>query len=432
MSDPIKIFAERRTSRLQYAIKTIFEERLGLRASFTSNQDELLSFEGARLNYSNRTIPGMPRIIPATLLFEKRLQEQHIQVSQHHDTPLLFQHQGNELGHDPLAAVFYMFSRFEEYFPYRADAHGRFPSTESFVHRYEATRLPLADIYIQRLKKFLQDHYPFLKMNDSGFMLEVTIDVDQMFMYRAKGIARSMAGTARDLAFQFSGFKKRMNVILGQARDPLDIYDDIISKCKTHRLRPVFFFQVGETSRFDINNPIHLPYVKNRINDIAMEADIGVHPSYYSSDRPQMFDLECERLRSITSVSIDRSRQHYLRFRLPSTFRKLEDLGVRDDYSMGFPDINGFRASTSMPYQFFDLERDEVTAIRIHPLVYMDMLSVKNNHTASEATEEARRLMKTVKDAGGIFSTVWHPEVLLGLHLPFDSEQIFDRIIEET
>lgn len=429
--EPIKVFAERRTSRLQYVLKTVFEERMGLKASLTANRQEFEQFHGLRLNYSNISIPGPVQIRPVSLLFEKRLQEQQVQVAQG-DVPLLFQHTGNELGHDPLAAVFYLLSRFEEYFPYRQDEHGRFPSTEGIAHKYNAARLPLADIYIERLRDFLLQYHPSLKVTRPRFKLEVSVDVDQMFIYRARGIARSMAGMLRDLVTDFESFQKRINVITGQMKDPLDIYDDILSACNSTGHTPLFFFQVGETSRYDVNNPIHLPFIKNKINDIAMEAKVGIHPSYFTSERPGMLELECDRLRSVTSVTIERSRQHYLRFRLPATFRKLEDLGVRDDYSMGFPDINGFRASTSVPFHFFDLERDEATGIRIHPLIFMDILAMRQHESARDVLKEARVLMNTVKKFGGVFSTVWHPEALIGLNLPFGSKSVLETILDEA
>lgn len=432
MEQTIKIFSAKRTNRLLYTCSVVFEDRLGIKPRILTDPEQFEAEDGVRINYSARHFPDVPQIFPSELLFEKRVQDQDIKVSTVDQLPLLYAQSNAEVGHDPFAAIFFLLSRYEEYLPHRKDEHGRFLVKESIAHAHGAEKKPLVDHYIIRLRHWLEAYYPNLKFKRNTFQLEVTIDVDQLFAYRSKGLARSIASAGKELVLNFPSFSRRLNVLFGPEPDPIDIYDDICERCMNHGIRPLFFFQVGETSRYDINNPVHLPYVRNRINEIGMKADIGVHPSYFSSEKRELLEMECERLRSITSETIERGRQHYLRFQLPATFRWLEDSGIYHDYSMGFSDSNGFRASTSFPYRLFDLEREELISVITHPMVFMDMVCVRQAPSMAKAAEEALSLMQAVRAVDGVFNTTWHPETLVGLNVPFASDPILEAILESS
>jgi hypothetical protein len=47
--------------------------------------------------------------------------------------PVFCQRQIGDLPFDPLAATFYLVSRYEEYLPFIPDEHGRFPAKQSFA-----------------------------------------------------------------------------------------------------------------------------------------------------------------------------------------------------------------------------------------------------------------------------------------------------------
>ncbi len=59
----------------------------------------------------------------------------------------------------------------------------------------------------------------------------------------------------------------------------------------------------------------------------------------------------------ISGQRINRSRQHYIRFSLPGTYRRLLQHGIDQDFSMGYGSINGFRASVASSFYWYDLER---------------------------------------------------------------------------
>ncbi|MDA7836915.1 hypothetical protein N9A49_05865 [Salibacteraceae bacterium] len=403
------IYSVKRNHRLNYIISELVECRMGLEVDVVTNIDEFRNLTGPRLNYSEHKIEDVPHIFPAKLIFEKRVQEQDLDLISD-GLFRLYSTKANELGFDPFAAAFYFLSMYEQYLPHREDAHGRFSFAESVVVKHKVHQLPLVEHYAIELSEWLQKQFPELKKIETSSSISITIDVDQLFAIRAKGLARSILGFIAD------GFRGRLlariAVLSGRTPDPNEIYDKIIGLCQSHNVPLTFFFQVGENSRFDINNPPHLNEVKQRINELALSADVGVHPSYYTSDDFDKMESEIERLRSILTTPVSKSRQHYLRYKLPKTFRNLSELGISEDYSVGFTDFNGFRASTCKPFRFFDLERDEITPITIYPMCTMDACSIKQHHNSEKALEEMISLKKAIERVGGIMITTWHVEVM--------------------
>ena len=113
------------------------------------------------------------------------------------------------------------------------------------------------------------------------------------------------------------------------------------------------------------------PSLINLIRFISKNNLTGIHPSYKSFNNLEILKMEISRLDKITSkTSI--SRFHYLKFTLPESYQILLKAGIKQDYSMGFVDRIGFRAGTCTPFNFYDLEKECTTDLKIFPFAYMD------------------------------------------------------------
>lgn len=423
----LNIYSVKRNHRFNYVISELFERRMGLKVAVFTNLEEFIKQVGPRFNYSHQSIKDVPQIIPAKLLFEKRIQEQDLDIS-NHDLFKLYSTKTNTLGFDPLAAAFFFLSMYEEYLPHLEDEHGRFLYTERVTVKNQVHHLPLVEHYAIILNEWLCNVYPDLALIDKNSKISVTIDVDQLFAVKAKGLARSILGLIAD-TFRGKLFS-RLAILTGRSPDPNEIYDKIITLCQSKGIPLTFFFQVGDNSRFDINNPPHLNEVKQRINEIALSSNVGIHPSYFSSDNHEKLESEVDRLRSILTTPVTRSRQHFFRYQLPKTFLELSELGVTDDYSIGFTECNGFRASTCKPFRLFDLERDEVTSVTFHPMTSMDSCSQKLYHNSEKALEELIQLRKSIQEVGGEMVTTWHVEVLTGQTGNWPSFDLLEKFLE--
>jgi hypothetical protein len=132
-------------------------------------------------------------------------------------------------------------------------------------------------------------------------------------------------------------------------------------------------------------------------------SEIGLHPSYYSSEKTSLIEKEKKQLEKVSQLKITKSRQHFLRFRFPDTFQALIKAGITDDYSLGWRDEAGFRASIAVPYPFFDLVKNEETMLMLHPIALMDSIFNKN-----EEETVLHELREEVKAMGGVLIVLRH------------------------
>jgi len=108
-------------------------------------------------------------------------------------------------------------------------------------------------------------------------------------------------------------------------------------------------------------------------------------------------------------------RQHYLRFRVPHTWRIQEQLGILYDTSMTFADHAGFRCGYCLPFRPFDLLENRVLNLWELPLTVMEgSLQNKDYQKLSpeQAYEQIVSLIEAVRKQSGIFVLLWHNSAL--------------------
>src|SRR5690606_30325485 len=120
---------------------------------------------------------------------------------------------------------FYMISRYEEYLPHVKDEMGRFMASESLAFKEGFLQQPVVDIWAYIFKQKLLQAFPDMVFPKKKMSMHPIIDAAQPYMYKQKGIFRSLAGYANNL-FQgkFRNIISRTQVILGLKRDPLDSF----------------------------------------------------------------------------------------------------------------------------------------------------------------------------------------------------------------
>jgi hypothetical protein len=80
---------------------------------------------------------------------------------------------------------------------------------------------------------------------------------------------------------------------------------------------------------------------------------------------------------------------------------------------MGYGSINGFRASVSTPYYWYDLKNEERTQLLLHPFCFMDANSFYEQKFSPEAAfNEMRHYYNAVKAINGTMITIWHNNFL--------------------
>jgi hypothetical protein len=376
----------------------------------TSNAADL-SEGRININYtSDNNIPHSIWIKPAGLLFEKGIHTISLHCVQHTNGYTAFFTGNGIMGFDVLSAIFYLITRYEEYLPHQKDMYGRYAHQNSCAYKENFLHQPLINIWLEDLRQMLQNTGN-CQLPDAKFSFSPTYDIDMAWSYSNKGILRNAGGFGKSfLQRDWTGIKERALVLAGIRPDPYDAFEWMDAVHKKYDLSPAYFFHVGQKrNRYDKNIRTTNNDFQKLIKQTAEKYSVGLHPSWHSGDAKDYLGIEKAVLEELTGSVITASRQHYIRFQLPTTFRLLTAAGIKEDYSMGYATINGFRASVASPFYWYDLEKEEQTSLVVYPFCYMDANSFfELNHTPQQALEEMLHYYTVVKNVKGTLCTLWH------------------------
>jgi hypothetical protein len=351
------------------------------------------------------------QITPSDLLFQNTLNAITPSVFQHvKGYPAFFATQGI-LGFDLFGAIFYLLSRYEEYLPHHKDIYGRYAHQNSLAFQHQFLHLPLINIWLEDLRTILQYRFPNKILIANSFEWLPTYDIDIAWSYKNKGLVRNAGGLVRSMVYGlWSMVHERLNVLRGKKQDPYDSYTWLDALHQSYSLKPLYFFHVGQKrNAYDKNIPTSNAEFQELVRHHANQYKIGLHPSWHSGNAPEVLQKEKKVLETICSQSITVSRQHYIRFTLPHTFRQLLEAGIKQDYSMGYGSINGFRASVASSFYWYDLEKETTTDLLLHPFCFMDANSFfEQAQTPEQALQEIQEYFSEVKKVNGRMITIWH------------------------
>ncbi|MGI6342732.1 MAG: polysaccharide deacetylase family protein [Bacteroidales bacterium] len=412
------IITNKITHRIKFIFELIFSDMLNIDIDFTTNIDDFNSYQGAKISYGVGSTNSNCYFYASSLLFEKHISPKLLDFGTYKNEPIFFctSDENSLLPFDIFAASFYLVSRYEEYLPFEADAHDRFPAEESVALKNNFLHKPLVNIWVEWLRNILNEKFQSLKIQKLPFRYLPTIDVDSAFKYKHKGFIRNLGGIYSDLKNNsFSVFLKKLaerkDVILNKLPDPFNTFDVCIDLHKDFDKYPFYFILLADFSK---NNP-NISYsswnFRNIIQQLSDYGNVGIHPSYQTFDNKNLMLEEINRLQDIISTKINSSRQHFLRFRLPETYHILIDNNITNDYSMGYSQHVGYRASIAYPFYFFDLSRDYKTNLMIHPFAVMDG-ALKPFIKTNESVNIVKQLVDELYEVGGVFTTVWHNHAL--------------------
>jgi hypothetical protein len=405
------VYSHTLTPRLQYVIDFLSQYYNTPIKIICDEEKYLANPDPHRINYSyHRLGKNEIWIHSHVLLFESTIRPVKIECFDHHRYKAFFKAEG-DTGFDLFAAIFYLITRYEEYLPHQKDDYGRYSHQGSLAFREGFLHLPLINIWLEDFRDLLTDHLPAIRLPAPVFSFQATYDIDIAWSFRAKGFKRNIGSLAR-LFFkgQWSAMLQRLSVIQGKRQDPFDAYEWMDNLHRQVNLQPLYFFLLAEQrGRFDRNTDVRNPAFQTLIKDTAANYRIGLHPSWASGDHPGLLKKEKALLEKLSEKSINTSRQHYIRFALPASFRQLLSVGIVNDYSMGYATINGFRASVATPFYWYDLKEEIKTPLQIHSFCFMDANAFfEEKKSPQEALEELVAYYKTVRAVGGTLITIWH------------------------
>lgn len=405
----IEIFVEQISERLIYTLDFVFHER-GI--EYKLNND-FLSFQNSNLpkfNYSERYFDSIPQLIPSTVLFDEAVFMYSIDICMFEAEECLSFNRSI----DPLASIFYVLSRMEEYTSNREDAHGRFSSKYSIQNEYNWLDKAMCDRWSVAFIRYLSGiTNTVIDIQIQPVKIRPTFDIDNVYAYKWKQGVRRWLSIFRDqLKRDQKRIEERKLVDSGEMIDPYDTYR-YIESIVDRGFEVNMFWLLGDYAKYDKNISHSDIRHQKLIVKMNEKTTVGLHPSYKSNSYEYQVKDEKERLEFILDEKVDVSRQHFLKLKINTTYRNLLALGFKHDFSMGYADQVGFRSGTARAHRWFNLDTNQITNLTIHPFVYMDgTLNEYLKLTPEESKNVIWKLHSEVSRFGGDFICVWHNETI--------------------
>jgi hypothetical protein len=408
------LFAEHHSPRLDYMAhwlgQQLFGKALPVAPTLQHLPDEL-----PVLNYSAQQLNRLSyQMVPQGLLQRHGAMPPEIVVAPCDGLPAFFLCKGGDHPFDLLAAVFFLISRFEEYYPNQPpDEYGRYNHRNSLAHRQGFLKRPLVDEWVVHLKQRLRDRFPALQYAERTFLFKPTFDVDIAWSYKSKGLLRNLGGFYKDaIRGAWHKCKERVEVLAGVKQDPFDVFDDIAQAIQALAERPFYFFLLSKNVKgFDRN--VKRQKLAPLIKQALAHGEAALHFSWAASEKADVMREEKQFLEKHIPGPIVTNRMHYLQLHLPQTCQLLLQCGIQHDYSMGYGDINGFRASTSQPFYWYDLKMEQATSLLIHPFCWMDANSIfEQKDSPEKALLELNYFLQLIQKVDGRMVCIWHNHLM--------------------
>lgn len=316
-------------------------------------------------------------------------------------TPVVEQWSASALAEQTVAVIrtdliyntFFFISRAEEVINKQRDEHGRFAAAYSVLGEHNRLMVPTLDEYARLVMKAVG-----LPLPPSGFAhIYLTHDIDTIAHYRH--LRGALGGLWR------GEWRQVLRAWRDMEDDPAYTFPWLVEQDKRVPLaEKIYFVKHSFGKGYDYPQYNHHSPDAHRLRKFLEwnKLTIGWHSSYYG-----VGSIE-QRSKRRDELSIHRS--HYLNCSI-ANMRKLVELGVTDDYTMGFADQAGFRLQTSRAVLWIDPERMQLTELVLHPLIIMDVTLSSKNYMALdqvEATYVCQQLIDKVRMHNGDLCLLWH------------------------
>ncbi|MBD3749895.1 MAG: polysaccharide deacetylase family protein [Sphingobacteriales bacterium] len=389
------VYTPQLNSRIAYSFQHLFENILGVSIAFTQVEETFKTFEDAKISYSPKPLGNEIHFTSHPFILEQGIKKQNLAFADVEGLKLPFPVVDSVFPVDVFAAAFYFLSRYEEYVMEERDEHGRFSAKSSLAFKNDFLYQPLIDEWAYQIADLLKRQFADFRISERKFYFQPTIDIDRPYFYLTD-----------------SYFKQKAKKIRYQLQsDPFDIYNQISEWDLQYGNKTIFFFLVGNQHENDPAPEIDHPLYKSVIEKVSELHPVGIHPSYFSHLNTHEVKREKKLLVITSQRKISISRQHYLLLSFPKTYRNLIEADIKEDYTLAFADVPGFRASTCTPFFWYDLEKEEITGLLVHPTTVMDQsLKKYMGLSPQEAITLIEKLMNKVKKVNGDFISLWHNE----------------------
>lgn len=405
----LNILVETTTPRMLYVFDLIFSQLLRLPHKILETENPNFEPTEFCVNYTEINRGNCLHVKPTYLLHEKnigteRLGQMYGEIERAKEILSQPIKKDNIFPYDIFSCAFFLVAAYDKYLSTDFDAYGRYKETYKWS-------VPIVQQWCAQLASCLPTHMQAEIERNKQWGVSFTWDIDNPWKHQHKGLARQSGAWVKSLR-NLTLFRERWRTLIWKQQDPNDTYEEIMRLCPPKQT--IFFMLVGiqlpQDSKFGLQHPQFRHLIKT-----LHEKDykIGIHPSFGSFLSAQTIQTETQQLSDCIGEAISDSRQHFLRYRLPHTFRHLLEAGIRHDYTLCYPDAMGFPCGMGQPFLWYDLEREACTELWLHPTMLMDRTLVSFMQKDKESLwQDFLGLLEASKKQGGELCLLFHNEAL--------------------
>ena len=153
---------------------------------------------------------------------------------------------------------------------------------------------------------------------------------------------------------------------------------------------------------------------------VERRAEIGLHGSFATADREELFAAQRRRLERLTGLPASGVRQHFLRVHAGTTHRGITAAGFRYDSTCGFFDRNGFRLGVADVLPLWNPVTEQLQGLDEAPFCWMDRTLSKYGGVEDPAiwVADGETLADACREVEGLWVGVWHPNLSPPLGYP--------------
>ncbi|MGB5556006.1 MAG: polysaccharide deacetylase family protein [Flavobacteriaceae bacterium] len=424
------IYTHKITPRFTYTMKHVFTRILGVEVTFSTKVEDFIKHSGPKITYTKQPLQNEFFIRSNDLLFEQGINDIQINIGDWDGIPCFFTAgERSSIPFDIFSASFYLLCRYEEYLPHVKDIHGRFSPKDSIAYKNGFLQSPVVDIWAKKLMSALKGRFPQMENKKRAYSYISVIDVTSSHCYAHRGFSRSVGGLFLDLGqFKIKRIAQRIGVWFDSKKDPYDNFEWLIEKHRPLKLKSMFFFQFATYSTYDKNVSPENNKFKSLIKNVADYSMVSLSASYSSFNDVALLKAEKKGLSNVIHRPINNSRMRYNRVDVPITYRNLVEAEFTDDFTMGYTHEIGFRAGTSVPFYFYDINLEVQQPIRVHPFAVHDY-AVVNSRNSEEIIAKMDTIYNQIRQTEGDFVSIFSNE-LLGGEQKVDWKKLYEQVIK--
>ena len=408
----ILIYCNKSSPRIEYTFNHIFKFILNTKFSITYSKSDFINYKGYKFSYANSQISEELFFQSIGLLDERGLENYEIKIFKWEDVKCFFKvGEKSAIPFDIFSAIFFLLSRYEEYIPHTANKQGQFNHLQSIAYKEEFLEIPLVDIWIEKFKSVLENKIKLkCKMTSNNQIKSILINSINPYKYTNKYPFESFLIWFKNLIkLNLWEVVEHIIVLLRIKVDPWEI-DDYIKKILLASDKEIlYFFSFSSESFFKNETPKTNENFKKYIKEVSDNFEVGLLPSNNAIKSSKTFQLESLNISNLVHIKVVKILFQDGLKKISQDYKNSLSLDNANDFSMGYIEAFGYRASTCSSFFFYDLSNETKTNLLVTPFVAHFKLIGKTS--LGKAIGKIQKFKEIAKKHYGSFSIILNNEI---------------------